>query len=356
MREYIYSVPVQVIEIPDGVVLKRGCNELKICGADAKEIVRTVLMTSQNGGATTDEIASRLSKLAKPQVEKVIAHLLDRGFLVSGAFRGRSAAATESHLDIFFWHFDGVSATMIERFKSTRILIVGINYISRQLIMSLLACGQQNFQIIDDTRQRNLRFFDSTGHLKTTEWGASSNRFIKWQEGCQLPEGDCLIATSDFGGQQSLLSWNRLCLQKKIKFMPITLTNFTGLVGPLVIPGETACYMCFLSRQRSHSTDDLTESLIDSVAFEGQHIVGFHPSMASILGDIAAFELTRHYTQTLPGQSYGRILEVNLLAGGMTPRRVLKVPRCSDCSPFHQQSSLAVLNPGCAINNTPSRV
>jgi molybdopterin-synthase adenylyltransferase len=117
----------------------------------------------------------------------------------------------------------------------------------------------------------------------------------------------------------------------------------TGLVGPLVIPGETACYECFLFRQCSNSPEEDFEPIIEAFAFEGQRFVGFHPSMASILGDIAAFEITRFYLSALPNQKVGRLLEVNLLAAGMTARNVLKVPRCAACSPLHQQSSINMM-------------
>lgn len=341
----ICSVPAQIVDIHNGIVLKRGCSEVKITGPDARRTVQAVLAATCDGGATLKEIETSLPDFSKPQVKALVTRLLERGFLVRQGETTGSAHSAESHLDIFFWHFDGVSSAIVERFRSTHLLIVGLNHISRQLASSLLASGHQNFELVDDPRQRNLDFFNGVGHLKSQAWGPSSDRIVSLQEEPQTLKGDCLIATSDFGGQEALLRWNRLCLKQSIKFMPITLVNLTGFVGPLVIPGETACYRCFLSRYRSHSEDDQIESLIDASAFEGQRIIGFHPAMASILGDIAAFELTRFFIRPLPHQGHGRLLEVNLLAAGMTARRILKIPRCLDCSPFHQRSSLRVTDP-----------
>ncbi|MFB3146853.1 MAG: hypothetical protein ACE1ZO_06975, partial [Nitrospirales bacterium] len=66
----------------------------------------------------------------------------------------------------------------------------------------------------------------------------------------------------------------------------------------------------------------------------------FHPSMASILGDIAAMEMTKFYSQSMPLWNVGKLIEVNLLATRMTPRKVLKLPRCPVCSPLQTQAAI----------------
>ena len=203
---------------------------------------------------------------------------------------------------------------------------------------SLMASGYSNFWIIDHPKHRNMRFFGETGHLKENEWPATLMRPQVWNETTQSDLGACLIATSDFGGQQALCEWNNLCIDRSIHFMPVVLKNMIGYVGPMIIPGETACYACLISRQRSHSADPEAEHLIDKAAFDGQPIIGFHPSMSTMLGDIACFELMRFYGGVLPDRKAGRLLEVNLLAASMTGRTIVKVPRCAACSPLRKIS------------------
>jgi hypothetical protein len=53
--------------------------------------------------------------------------------------------------------------------------------------------------------------------------------------------------------------------------------------------------------------------------------------MASIVADIAAFEVVKFYGGVLQPQA-GALVEVNLLANKMTARKVLKIPRCPACS------------------------
>jgi hypothetical protein len=81
-----------------------------------------------------------------------------------------------------------------------------------------------------------------------------------------------------------------------------------------------------------------SEKAVSKDILSRQSVAGFHPSMATILGDISSFEITRFYGGALPPRKPGTMLEVNLLAGSMTERRLLKVPRCPACSPLNDLS------------------
>jgi len=147
----------------------------------------------------------------------------------------------------------------------------------------------------------------------------------------------CLIATSDFGGMQLMREWNQFCYEANIQFFPVVLQNAVGYVGPLIVPGETACFECLRARQNSHLADPEIQRATEYRAFEGQLVNGFHPSMASVLGDIAAFELTKFYGR-VPRWRVGTLIEVNLLIPSIVTRKVLKIPRCSVCSQLNKHS------------------
>ena len=339
-RGKLKALPVQIVEIPGGVVLKRGCTEVTLAGSGTAEAVRMVL-NATGTGASVRAIRQLFALSSGRDVKELVKNLVERNLLVPSESADSTVNEQESNVDIFFWHFGETARHAIERLNQVRLQIIGVNFISRQLAVSLAACGHRNVEVIDHPQHRNLRLFDGAGELKKEEWPTTLNRPRSWNGG-KVDVRDCLVATSDFGGQQALRRWNKLCIDRRVHFMPVLLKNMIGYVGPLVIPGETACYECFTARQTSHAIETETEHITDKVAFDGQGVVGFHPTMASILGDIAAFELTRFYAEVMPGRKVGRLLEVNLLAGGITERTVLKVPRCAACSPLqtHARTNL----------------
>lgn len=341
VRQRLKALAVHVIDTEDGAIVKRGCTELKIGGAGAAETVRKVLAATAAGGATSAEICELFVPSAAPLVRQLVEQLLARHLLAPVEEADPAAEEPEGPLDIFYWHFGDKARQVAERLNRQSPAIIGVNCISRQLAASLAASGVEDVRVLDHPRLRNLRFFDKTGRLKAGQWPASLPSPLEWRNEMDPDSLGCLIAASDFGGWETLYEWNRFCVQYHKPFLPVVLQDLVGYVGPLVMPGETACLECVRMRRRSHLEDDALRRTIEESAFEGQGAIGFHPSMASILGDIAALELTKFYSDVLPRPKVGTLIEVNLLETGLTSRKVLKAPRCPVCSPLLARSSVS---------------
>jgi thiazole/oxazole-forming peptide maturase SagC family component len=338
---------VQVIETGDGVVLKRGCTEFKIAGAGAAEAVKKILAVAGNDGATREEILELFDPDAGPIIERLSEQLLGRRLLVP-CEEEVSPEGPESNLDIFYWHFGEKTARMTERLNKRSLAILGVNCISRQLAASLAASEVENVRVLDHPRLRNLRLFDDAGTLKADQWPASLKAPQDWADRLDPQSFDCLIATSDFGGNETMREWNKLCVQERRHFLPVVLQDLIGYVGPLVVPGETACFDCLRIRRNSQMHDEKPRPVTEAMAFEGQGVIGFHPSMASIVGNIAAFELIKFYSEALPFLKVGTLIEVNLLATELKTRKVLKIPRCPTCSPLKSRPSVTPYKPNFA--------
>jgi bacteriocin biosynthesis cyclodehydratase domain-containing protein len=334
------ALPVHTIKIEDGVIIKRGCSEIKISGKGAAQVLKTILTATTGSGSTKEEISERFPVAHRPVVNSLIDQLLARRILISIDAMPRDGDG-ESSLDIFYWHFGDPAVEITGRLNRRRIAVLGVNCISRQLVSSFSASGMESFEIVDDPMLRNLRLFDESGMLKGDHWQASfklPRNLEEWQNKIDIQPLACLVATSDFGDQLQMRKWNEFCVRNNTQFLPVVLKNLVGYVGPLIVPGETACFECLRARQNSHFEDPAVQRASEDAAFEGQSVAGFHPSMASILGDIAALELTKFYSGVLPSTKVGTMIEVNLLISKMTCRRVLKVPRCSVCSPLKSRS------------------
>ena len=151
----------------------------------------------------------------------------------------------------------------------------------------------------------------------------------------------CLVATSDFGGSHLMRQWNSFCVEQGVHFLPVVLDRFIGTLGPLVIPGETACYECFRLRENANMDAPEIDRAPEVGAPDRQAITGFHPAMASVLGEVAALELCKFYGGGVPFRA-NRVIEINLLHPSMTPRRLFRLPRCPVCSPSLKTSSFYI--------------
>ncbi len=338
------ALPFQLIERENAVVLRRGRVQLLVSGDRALETVQTLAEALAGDGATIADVCGRFAAPDRPAVVELIDQLSLRKFVVP-AGSDLIPVDREGPLDLFYWHVGVSTAEVTRRLNQVRLAVVGVNHISHQLGRSLAAAGTTNFEVIDYPFLRNLSLFDEHDRLHGSRWSldVAPVPFHDWQARVRADSFDCLVATSDFGGFRSMARWNGLCLEFGRIFLPITLQDLIGYVGPLVVPGETACFECYAARVASHRYGGDVELPDEQTAFDGQRFAGLHPSMASVLGDIGVIELTKFYSRALPLWHVGSLTEVNLLAMRLESRKILRVPRCRACGAFTRRSSTSLL-------------
>lgn len=341
MSQTLKAVPVQIIEIAHGVILKRGCSEVKVTGTGVTTAIKTLFRKSPQRNLTMTSLRKQLSRIPGLKAERLIRGLIERRFLVPRTNSRIYRLEPENHLDVFFWHFDGTDSILPERLNKVRIVIAGVNCIAHQLVVSLLACGFANIRLLNIPELLNRTLCDTDGPQKHDEWPKSVPILQGWPEELKLGPFDCLIGTSDLGKREALERLNQHCINENVTFVPVILSDMVGYVGPIIIPYETACYKCLCLRQMSHTISSTPDDLQANRTVIGRELIGFHPSMANILGDLTAFELTRFYSEVLPSETFGRVLQINLLAGAMVARTALKIPRCPACGTPRQRSSTA---------------
>src|SRR5262245_16564405 len=76
-------LPLQFITIPEGVILKRGCEELKISGIGAADKVQRILNLLRQEKATKDIICNQFPSSDRNSVEQLLEHLLIKRFIVT---------------------------------------------------------------------------------------------------------------------------------------------------------------------------------------------------------------------------------------------------------------------------------
>jgi molybdopterin-synthase adenylyltransferase len=335
------NLSLQVVETGSGVILRRGCSELKISGHDAAAVVRSVL-SFLHVPRTAEEILSLFPVRDEGAVRQLLDRLRQARFLVFADEEIPHVTNTEQAVEIFYWHFGEREDAVTARLNSERIAVAGVNTISRRIAESLTAAGVRNLAIIDHPPLRNVRMFESSGNLDVREWPSGIPTPVEYDKWRSAEAPTCLVATSDFGGLQLMREWNEFCIENNAIFLPAVLQNMIGYVGPLVVPRVTACFECLRARQNANLLDPEEERVTEYHADEGQFVTGYHPAMASTVADVASFELTKFYAKLYPVMRVGHLIEINLMSSTMKARKVLRVPRCSACSPLLQQPSVSI--------------
>lgn len=339
-KRKLKAVPVQFIEFGEGLILKRGLTEIQIGTNEAAEAIKLIFQKTSRKGAYQHEILQHFTQKSHPQLKNLLKQLIDWRLLQHVDSKSGERENQETSLDLFYWELGEGPEQYHEILNQHQITVLGVNYISRQLCSVFETSGFENFQIIDVPSLRNRKMIDKSEVLKKSYWSNVSRFPLEYTNSLESLNGvDCLVVTSDLGSSQIFQDWNSICLQQKKHFFPVVLENMIGYLGPHVLPGETACYQCLELRQNSHFSNPEVHQAIQRTLGRTQ-LVGFHPSMPYILGDLAAFELMKFYSTKGNSHNIGTLIEIDLLKLQLITRSVLKIPRCPACSPMNIKASI----------------
>src|SRR5262245_26315775 len=142
------------------------------------------------------------------------------------------------------------------------------------------------------------------------------------------PHVDLIVAAPAAEEAEQLAGLNERCLSESTPWLALVPTDGRfAAIGPLHVPGQTACHVCYLLRRGATSGYEQDFSLI-----ERRPVRAPMPAAAStIAAGLAALICVRWLgarDPTLPGALYALELQGTL---GLTRHRVLRVPRCPAC-------------------------
>jgi bacteriocin biosynthesis cyclodehydratase domain-containing protein len=247
----------------------------------------------------------------------------------------------EKRSDVFYWTLQSTAADAAREVGSPRLAVMGVNAVSAELVSGLRGMGLADIVVVDHPLLQNVDFVDSSGTPDSRCWPHDPPvDFDSWADaGAQ---SDLIVATSDFGGLSTMREWNEFCLNQNVPFFSAVLHDYVGYAGPLVVPRSTACFECLIRRQDSNLESPLLIRATDDVAFQGQIVDGMLPFSARLLGSIAAFEIYRYFARSTLGWRADTVIEIDLLASTMKPRKFLRLPRCPVCGTGSRSGRVAV--------------
>jgi bacteriocin biosynthesis cyclodehydratase domain-containing protein len=347
------ATDLQLIRATDEeVVLKRGVSELLLRGAGVASLLEA-LLPLLDGTRSKEQIKETFPGPLRGEVDRLLSDLRRRRMIsdLSASSDAGDEAIGDPLQASFYRNFDQTWQGAVTPLRAKQVIIYGVNFISRALVRSLLEMEFGNITLVEDPILSN--------HLVSHRWveeldqaaaldGQQRFHFVDHAPSDEALQGAELIcATSDFGTADTLFDLNRSALHHAKLFLPVWLSDMVGYLGPLVYPFETACLRCYRLRADSNDT---RHALSDAIRAhmtsrpEARPGTGMLPPMAGVLGEAAAMEVVKCLGGFAPNDSVGRSIEINLVSFRSTVRRVLKVPRCPDCSELTRQGAKVLVH------------
>lgn len=296
LPEYPLLTPwYRLLDEGDRLLLEHGHRVLALDGAAVRELLPR-LLPLLDGTRTVAEIVSAAGAPAEPAIVKALVLLRAHGLLVDGP-PGHSGLALHETVN-FLAAGSGVPPGVVAgRLLDAKVGVVGDAPAADEAARILRRAG--------------------VVRLERRGWADAD-------------AGDDLVLAAPAPAEvRAVSAWNDAALAAGLRWLQ--LLPFDGAfaaIGPLYLPGETACYACYRLRRAACLDLGRTADELDAVPVRA----GGGPAVSVAAGAIAAVHALRWLTTgdpSLPGVLYA--LEG---PGGLrlTRHLVLRVPRCPACS------------------------
>ncbi|MFC6706687.1 TOMM precursor leader peptide-binding protein [Flexivirga alba] len=128
---------------------------------------------------------------------------------------------------------------------------------------------------------------------------------------------------------------NRICCDTDTRLLLAVVAESRMDLGPLVQPGESACYECMRLREQSMSSSAM-ENLLYRAHVEGSdtptHVLSEALPVAALYASLVVMEAVRILTGIAAPTLLNHVTSVEGVRGTMCTNRVSRVPRCPVCS------------------------
>jgi bacteriocin biosynthesis cyclodehydratase domain-containing protein len=253
-----------------------------------------------------------------------------------------------------YWSVHGTAAAeAASRFKRAHVVVADLGGVGTTVARALATAGVGTITGID---HRLVRTCDQGFGYAAQDVGMprasavaavvraeSETRFIPVRERVQdlsnwddiVAEADLVVACSDGMSLGTYEPTNEACLRQKKRWVSARIDRSRGLIGPFVIPGQSACFTCYELRSRANAEHPQDHAALyrhwkssDDVAPDWPIMLPF----AGVVGNYLALDIERVLAGNQLSMFMGRVFHLDGQTFESRYHEVLKLPRCPACS------------------------
>ena len=332
---------------------------LKIKGHSFREFLDNVVPLL-DGEHTMEQIRSEVAEVFSPED-------LDAGLQILAEQRlledtDQVAIDREKRLRLepqlnFFHELELDPAATQERLSRATVSIVGLSCAGASVALSLAASGVGQIRCIDSLpvapADPNLVPAFELGEIGEPRAEAVRRKIAALNPQANVVVGlepmdsdaavqaavegsDFAVCCADNGQASVFYKLNRVCLAAGIPWSSASVSALEGIVGPTVMPGETACYLCYRMRAVACAENPEDEfNLLRYLDRRKRDDSGRRENVvfgSAIVGNLLGLEVFK-ILAGLPGSVQGKILTIDFLELSAQKHVVLKKPWCPACYP-----------------------
>lgn len=207
-----------------------------------------------------------------------------------------------------------------------------------ELTAAIDALGGNSSQLVPALAATNVAVIGSSplaSRVSASLRAQGFGRVILIGSGSPLPEEAFVVAVETDLTPGQLEAINAWALSGRHPWMLVAAWNRRVLVGPIFLPGQTACYACYRKRLASHRAHLEAHRALDEwrltqpTPAQPEPLL---PAIAELAAAHAALELFPFVTAVRPARTVGRVLILHPADAELTTEPVLRIPWCEACA------------------------
>jgi len=369
MKKLQLTPAASITENKEGVLLQSDLGAFQLHGRDVSTFISDIAPLLQ-GKHDLDAICQQLSEYENESIHSVIDMLMEQGlieeiseqsftppwpaherFLKAWANRSVSqnkAPATEAAIE---------QSSSVEKLQANRVLVIGLEPWAVKMVDELATAGVAHIHIMDSEQitSEDLLFHRGYGKasLGLNRAEALKKVLAKDNHWCDITyeslvtdnmdqrftpqrqeDWDLVIVTLGAEAQFFLKSISEYIQEKGYTALYGAVDGLESWVGPVVKPGETACWNCLRLRRLGAAENTALSHVLDNSSFENKQARrarSMLSPMAALNGQQLAMEALTLLLQYRPSNLYNQIRIQNLITGQSDQHRIIPMPWCEVC-------------------------
>ncbi|MBI3768548.1 MAG: TOMM precursor leader peptide-binding protein [Deltaproteobacteria bacterium] len=225
----------------------------------------------------------------------------------------------------FFAQFHEDPAGCSRRLAESRVVVMGVG--------SLAECVTRSLRIAGVAEVTRVPAVSKNGDGTETVGDMSDRPVLA--RACR--GADLAVACSERGGRSACETlMNEVALDLALTWLPVRIFAGEGFVGPLFVSGEGPCHACLLAREEANWVDpDLMRVYLERIAENPSTLEAYGrlPAFVALTSQWVVLEATKYLSRFTVPALLGHVLRIDFIGCRTQLHRVLRLPRCAQCSP-----------------------
>jgi bacteriocin biosynthesis cyclodehydratase domain-containing protein len=322
----------------------RGSEYVSVLSGKAMRDVFTHLLPLLNGEHTTDEIIEMLRDVSQPEIVRALIRKLGEIGILEDAsdmdhqeLSPEQARTYQSQMMFFGIASRDTLEPNEARFQKalfeSKLSILGAGELAARTAAECAQVGIGKIVCANLSSEASGSLAGKGGTIETRGLALEDLGAMK-----QLVEDappSLLVLSLERPEPAFLDRVNKIAIDLNIPLLHSQLNGIRGVVGPLVVPGKTACLKCHQLRViRNYDYYDECLEWERWIEGEGRHSRSAAATLGpftSIIAGLTALEIVKKLSGFYEPELYGHFLTVSALTQEVIPHRVLRIPRCPSC-------------------------